>query len=501
MVRRSSRVSRKSRSKVNRKMKSSRKVSRIVNKSRRVSRRVNKSTRMNKSLRVTNKRTKRVNKSRGVSRKKTKRVNNKRTKRVNKSKRVSRKRTREIEGGVKGFKNLKSALRGSKDTPPSQPVSPVSESELSEEEQHAKKTALLKRINSGDKNAITEYYKISQSFNHYNQNEIQQAINEMFERETMEFTQRKETETETGTGTERLEASELLTKTDDFLKFITIKLPKEHDTTKKKLEKLLSDAKESVGNQEDTKNYEQARELLFRRVIQPLIDFIKSIATKFDATLDESKYAGKSYSDLLTFAEELITDESGKKREELERGLKEVMGLKKGAEETLETKYPEMEGAQRKIDEIKGKLKSARSKRNKEKLQEELETNEQIVESFKSKKKVVEELESEKGIIKKKQTSLKLKVQQLNRDLESKKNNELLPLFNEIDTLVTDYERLEAKAAEAQAAAKEEFEEERRIIAEKKQKQQQKRNGKKTERKEEKKEKKQKQKQQQKQKD
>ena len=214
------------------------------------------------------------------------------------------------------------------------------------------------------------------------------------------------------------EASELRTKTDNFLEFITIKLPNEHDTTRKKLEKLLSDAKKSVGGQEHTENYEQAKKLLFGRVIQPLIDFIKSIATKFDATLDESKYAGESYPDLLTFAEELITDESRKKREELERELKKVMELKEGAEKTLEEKTAEMKETQRKIDK---KEKSTR------KLQKELETNQEMVEKA---KKVVVGLESEERSIKSKQKSLELKEKQLNKYLESKKNNELLPLFN-----------------------------------------------------------------------
>ena len=150
MVRRSSRVSRKSRSKVNRKMNRSRKVSRRVNKSRKVSRRVNKSRRMNKSRRVTNKRTKRVNKSRRISRKRTKRVNNKRTKRT---KRVSRKRTREIEGGMMDRlmgrplkKEIPSPVRT--DSPP---ASPLSESGLSEIDQKLEVNEIIERYGKTDK--------------------------------------------------------------------------------------------------------------------------------------------------------------------------------------------------------------------------------------------------------------------------------------------------------------------------------------------------------------
>ena len=102
MVRRSSRVSRKSRSKVNRKINRSRKVSRRVNRkinrSRKVSRRVNKSRRVSR----------RVNKSR--------RVNRRRTKRVNKSRRVSRKKTRRIKGGSDPFKKNPSTSSSSSST-------------------------------------------------------------------------------------------------------------------------------------------------------------------------------------------------------------------------------------------------------------------------------------------------------------------------------------------------------------------------------------------------
>lgn len=117
MVRRSSRVSRKSRSKVNRKMKRSRKVSRRVNKSRKVSRR--------------------------------------KTKRVNKSRRVSRKRTKRIEGGSDSLKKNPPTSPSSSSTPltPEKILSMALKEEITIEEANEK----FSKLNISDPKLVEKF--------------------------------------------------------------------------------------------------------------------------------------------------------------------------------------------------------------------------------------------------------------------------------------------------------------------------------------------------------